>query len=308
MALEGDGHEVFFDRTDLAGGENYHSVIRENIEGAGLVVFLITPDSVREGSYALSELRIARERWPHPKGHVLPVLLEPTAMEEIPAYLRGVTILEPEGVVAAEVAAEVASRRQRRRRSLALSTTAMVALTAAVVGWLVLRDDGGASDRQFVSKIEPSTFVGRYVFPPGMVHRSELTLDSTAPFPVDGEDIVRLERIAFGYLDLPDPASAFELDLVLKNTTESPIQLDVTPRFFELVDDHGRKAELLYFCCEARGELLDPTRERHIQLIYRSPPVWEGKGIPAQMIHLRVSGLLPVLQGTWSFAPLATAE
>ena len=75
-----------------------------------LFVFLITPASVRQGAYTLTELRNARERWAHPREHVLPVQLEPT-LPEIPAYLRGVTIFEPEGNAAAEVAAHLTRRR-----------------------------------------------------------------------------------------------------------------------------------------------------------------------------------------------------
>jgi hypothetical protein len=51
-------------------------------------IFLISPDSVRPGAYTFTELRLVREKWASPQQHLLSVLLEPTDMETIPAYLR----------------------------------------------------------------------------------------------------------------------------------------------------------------------------------------------------------------------------
>ena len=72
-----------------------------------LMVFLISPDSVASGGYALTELKFAREKWPHPKGRVLPVMVRATALAEIPQYLAAVTFLKPEGNIAAETARAV---------------------------------------------------------------------------------------------------------------------------------------------------------------------------------------------------------
>lgn len=59
------------------------------------------------GSYALTELKYARQKWPDPRHRVLPVMIERTAYDQIPNYLKAITVLEPEGNVAAEVAAEL---------------------------------------------------------------------------------------------------------------------------------------------------------------------------------------------------------
>jgi len=67
LALQAEGHEVFFDKDDLWGGEDFNAVIRRQIADADLFLFLISPDSVRQGAYSLSELRLAREKWPSPK-------------------------------------------------------------------------------------------------------------------------------------------------------------------------------------------------------------------------------------------------
>src|SRR5882724_2452703 len=103
FALLGGGHEVFFDRTSLPPGGDYNERIHDAIIHTDRLVFLITPDSVRPDSYALTELEHAKTAWPHPKARVIPVLLLPTPMDAIPAYLKAETILEPIGNVAAAV-------------------------------------------------------------------------------------------------------------------------------------------------------------------------------------------------------------
>jgi uncharacterized protein YjbI with pentapeptide repeats len=62
---------------------------------------------VDPGSYTLTELSFARDRWPHPKGRVLPVLLPGVSIDGIPNYLKAGTLLQPQGNVAAEVVAAI---------------------------------------------------------------------------------------------------------------------------------------------------------------------------------------------------------
>jgi hypothetical protein len=106
MALQTEGHAVFFDRTSLTAGAGFHRPIREQLKVADKLVFLVSPASVRSGSYTLTELKLAQEKLPNPAGWVLPVMVEPTSFTEIPAYLSATTVLQPVGNVAAEVAAE----------------------------------------------------------------------------------------------------------------------------------------------------------------------------------------------------------
>jgi hypothetical protein len=108
IALRGEGHSVFLDRSSLPPGETYNDQIREAIAESDLFVFLISPEAVAKGRYTLTELEFAEERWRHPSGHVLPVMVSATELAVIPAYLRAVTILEPKGNVAAAVAAAAA--------------------------------------------------------------------------------------------------------------------------------------------------------------------------------------------------------
>ncbi|MDO9599353.1 MAG: CHAT domain-containing protein [Azoarcus sp.] len=107
-ALQAVGHEVFFDREDLPPGQDYNDRIRHAIRDSDLFIFLITPEAVAPGHYTLTELKIASRKWPNPAGRVLPVMVAPTPFSSLPAYLSSVTVLEPVGNLAAEVALEVA--------------------------------------------------------------------------------------------------------------------------------------------------------------------------------------------------------
>jgi len=70
-------------------------------------VFLISPDALRGGAYTLSELEIARNKWPNPSGNVLAVAVGRTPMASIPPYLRATTIMEAKGNLAIETALAV---------------------------------------------------------------------------------------------------------------------------------------------------------------------------------------------------------
>lgn len=104
LALIGAGHELVFDQAWLKAGDDYNSKIRDAFGQVEGLVFLIAPEAVQPGAYALTELMFARERWPHPAQRVLPVMVAPTPLEMVPPYLKAVTILQPSGNVPAEVA------------------------------------------------------------------------------------------------------------------------------------------------------------------------------------------------------------
>lgn len=108
LSLKGEGHSVFRDRSALPPGDTFDARIRAAIDESDLFIFLIGRDAVSDGRYTLSELKFAEQKWGHPAGHVLPVLVEPIPKDAIPAYLRAVTMLQPRGDIAAEVTAEVA--------------------------------------------------------------------------------------------------------------------------------------------------------------------------------------------------------
>lgn len=134
FALREQGHEVFFDRSDLPPGEEFHARIREAIERSDLFVFLVSPDAIASDKYTLSELEIARKTWAHPKDRVLPVMLRSVDMDALPAFLSAVTVFQPVGNVAASVADTVHridARRRRRLWSYRLGGLALVVALAA---------------------------------------------------------------------------------------------------------------------------------------------------------------------------------
>jgi hypothetical protein len=139
LALRGEGHDVFLDRSQLPEGDAYNARIRQAIRDCDLLVFLVSPDAVSAGRYTLTELKFAEENWPRPAGHLLPVMVKPTEKDRIPPFLRSVTILQPDGNVAAEVVAAVARLARPwwadavRRYAAALAVLA--ALGAGYAGW-----------------------------------------------------------------------------------------------------------------------------------------------------------------------------
>lgn len=113
LALEAEQHDVFFDRDDLGAGEAYQQAIRDAVEQADLMLFLVSPESVGPGSYTLAELEMAEAKWQQPSGRVLPVVVAPTPKASMPPYLLAVTLLEPSGEVVAETLAAVARLSER---------------------------------------------------------------------------------------------------------------------------------------------------------------------------------------------------
>lgn len=169
LLLRGEGHDVFFDRDDLPAGAEYDARIRRAIDGSDLFIFLISPESIASRRYTLSELAMARRRWPHPQNRVLPVMLRPTPLDAVPPYLRAVTIVEPAGSMAAEVADEVERLRRRRTRRRVIGAAIAVAIAiAAATAFFVWRSARQARTIRVGATVErwkkaPSWESDRYV-------------------------------------------------------------------------------------------------------------------------------------------------
>ncbi|CAN5793095.1 hypothetical protein BH18ACI5_BH18ACI5_11450 [soil metagenome] len=148
LALTGEGHDVFLDRRISRRGESYDDRIRAAVASSDLFIFLVTPEAVTPGRYTLTELEFARQTWRHPAGHVLPVIVTATEKSLIPAYLKAVTYLEPQGNVTAAVAAAVARMRKPWHRSTALRLGVPVLLMLiAALGWLVTQTQSNSGER-----------------------------------------------------------------------------------------------------------------------------------------------------------------
>jgi tetratricopeptide (TPR) repeat protein len=139
LALRGEGHDVFLDRSQLPEGDAYNARIRQAIRDCDLLVFLVSPEALSAGRYTLTELKFAEEKWPRPAGHLLPVMVKPMDKNAIPAFLRSVTLLQPGGNVPAEVVAAV-DRLARpwwadAGRRFAPALAVLAALSAGYGGW-----------------------------------------------------------------------------------------------------------------------------------------------------------------------------
>lgn len=113
--LKQAGHQVFFDKHSIKAADDFNRIIWGEIRKAELFIFLISPNSIRPGSYALTELSFAEKKWPNPERRVLSVLVEPTELTNIPIYTSICHILRPEGNVAASIRAEVLKLHSRHR-------------------------------------------------------------------------------------------------------------------------------------------------------------------------------------------------
>jgi hypothetical protein len=119
LAIRDYNWSVFFDkdRDNLPPGRGYHKKIHDEINGASVFVFLISQESIGDGSYALTELKFAQEKWPHPRGRVLPAQIGPYDRSVLPPYLNAATKLSIRGSSSAEIAKEVNELLQAQRLS-----------------------------------------------------------------------------------------------------------------------------------------------------------------------------------------------
>jgi hypothetical protein len=106
-SLSNNGHIVFFDHQSLPPGLEYDSAISSAIAHSDIFIYLISPTSIADGRYTRTELKFAADKWPNASGVLLPVMVQRTPFESIPAYASSVTILQPQGNVVAEVTATI---------------------------------------------------------------------------------------------------------------------------------------------------------------------------------------------------------
>ena len=139
FALLGVGHELFFDRASLPPGGDYNERVRDAINKTELFIFLISEYSTAVDSYALTELHMAQQKWAHPKSHVLPVMLNQTDYSVIPNYLKAVTLLEPQGNLAAETVravAELEASQKSKLRSILMATAFLFVTLGIAVAFI----------------------------------------------------------------------------------------------------------------------------------------------------------------------------
>lgn len=197
LALTGEGHDVFLDRADLPSGESYNDRIRAAVAGSDLFIFLVTPEALTPGRYTLTELEFARQTWRHPAGHVLPVMVTPTDKSLIPAYLKAVTYLEPQGNVPAAVASAVARIRRPWHRSTAVRAGLLVLLILiGALGWWVTRTHSIQTERlKSMESARLAEQTGKYAAAWDLYERAN------AQFPENKEIAAARQRLAMAWLD-----------------------------------------------------------------------------------------------------------
>ena len=204
LSLEGEGHSVFRDRSDLPPGESFDSRIRAAIEESDLFIFLISRESVSQGRYTLTELKFAEQKWKNPSGHVLPVLMDPVPMEAIPEFLRAVTMLQPKGDVVAEVAAEVArmtappGRWFLKPQGIAVVVLVVLLVAAGLwqgLSWHFARREQTRRVIVLVKQAEVQANSGNYASAWNVLEQA------SALHPASSEVIDAQERLAMDWLD-----------------------------------------------------------------------------------------------------------
>jgi ankyrin repeat protein len=136
--LKQAGHSVFFDQDRIQAAEDFNRIIWGQVRKSDLFLFLISPSSVQPGAYALTELGFAEKKWPNPERRVLPVVISPIDIAQVPVYVSLCHILRPEGNVAAEVRATV-NRLDKRHRWVRIGRAAAVVAGLALIGGVGFR-------------------------------------------------------------------------------------------------------------------------------------------------------------------------
>ncbi len=135
QSLINDGHVVFFDKVSLTPSGNYEQTIREAIRTSDRFVFLASRKALTPGRFTLTELQFAKEKWPSPVGHVLPVIIEPGLKpEEMSSYLSSVHAFQAVGNTSTELSAALLAGAGVRGicKACVAITTGLVALGAAL--------------------------------------------------------------------------------------------------------------------------------------------------------------------------------
>jgi hypothetical protein len=127
-ALRAERHVVHFDATDLKQGDAYNQRIRQAIDDSDAMVWLLSPEAVEPGCYAMTEYELARRKWPDDPGRIFPFFARPT--DRLPPDLPATTIEHTQGHLPAKVV-EVIARAHRldiRTRKIEAATRLVQAL------------------------------------------------------------------------------------------------------------------------------------------------------------------------------------
>jgi hypothetical protein len=110
FALRNLNHTVFFDKESLQVGEEYNFNIIDSIRQSDFSILLLSPDFFSENSFCKTELKIIQSNWPAPKDKIFPVMAREISFDQLPNYIKSVTILKIQGNLIAEVVQVIQDR------------------------------------------------------------------------------------------------------------------------------------------------------------------------------------------------------
>ncbi|MEM9387736.1 MAG: TIR domain-containing protein [Pseudomonadota bacterium] len=125
-ALVQQGHRVFIDSIGLGAGDAYHPALRREIASADRMLVLVSSAALEPARYTQTELGYAQDRWPDPTGRVLPIAVSAYDADDLPPYLRSLTVLEPAGSVTAAVLKAISPVRSKGRARVAATLAVLV--------------------------------------------------------------------------------------------------------------------------------------------------------------------------------------
>jgi hypothetical protein len=143
-ALVVRGLSPFIDRRSLPPGRAYDERIQKQVSESDVFLYLVSPDSIENGSYTLTELGYAEHRWPNPDRYVLPIMVRPTPIEHLPTYLRSITILKPIGNIPAEVGSAIDRMLDLKTKWVAAKTFAICGAVSGLIGAFFAYDRGSS--------------------------------------------------------------------------------------------------------------------------------------------------------------------
>ncbi|MBW2410940.1 MAG: toll/interleukin-1 receptor domain-containing protein, partial [Deltaproteobacteria bacterium] len=152
-------YEVFFASDDIRASDDFDDRIRREVAEADRMIFLASRESLTEGKFTLTELRMFSKKWPDPTGRVMTVVLDDTSYDNLPPYLGAVTsAFKASGNIPSEVAATVVNRWPRRNKRWGLWGVIAASVVVLVVAvFLFTKKDTTDTGNKSIPPIEFNT-------------------------------------------------------------------------------------------------------------------------------------------------------
>ena len=110
--------------------------------------------------------------------------------------------------------------------------------------------------------------------------------------------LIQVSSATMGRLPNND-STASQIRVTIENTSSQTLRLTFDKEFFNLSIRSGEAANLAYFCCAARDEILRPRQTKEIELIYEWPSGWSST---AQDTYFSIQGFQQVKFAEWEIS------